>query len=272
MKRVVLVRPSGPRNVGMIVRVCANFGPVEIRLVAPERPSLLVHPEFEQMAHGVPDMRERCVIVATLAEALSDCTASVGFTARSRGQRKREDWRAVRESVSARANDGGERVALVFGNEVTGLERSETALLQDLVHIATSPEHFSLNLAMAVGVVLSDLFTAARVKKRERPQKLLSGAGREYLKADLKHVFGEKVALSASARDDILEAIERVFSRAPLEDRDARAWHLMTRALGSTLTPKELGVKLHEKRGRRRAAQEKARQRDASRADSPDRD
>jgi TrmH family RNA methyltransferase len=261
VKRVVLVRPSGPRNVGMIVRVCANFGPVEIRLVAPERPSLLIHPEFEQMAHGVPDMRERCVIVSTLEEALADCTASIGFTARSRGQRRREDWRALREVVSARANDDAERVALVFGNEVTGLEQRDTVLLQELVHIATSPEHSSLNLAMAVGVVLSDLFTAPRIKKRERPPKLLSGDGREYLKADLKHVFGDKVALTASAREDILEAIERVFSRAPLEDRDARAWHLMARALGSTLTPKDLGLKLHDKRGRRRAAQAKARAR-----------
>jgi TrmH family RNA methyltransferase len=265
VKRVVLVRPSGPRNVGTIVRVCANFGPVEIRLVAPERPSMLIHPEFEQMAHGVSDMRERCVVVATLEEALADCTASIGFTARSRGQRRREDWRTVRDAVSARANDDAERVALVFGNEVTGLESRDTALLQELVHIATSAEHASLNLAMAVGVVLADLFTAPRLKKRERPPKLLSGEGREYLKATLKHVFGEKVALTPRARADILGAIERVFSRAPLEDRDARAWHLMARALGSTLTPKDLGLALHERRGRRRAAQAKARARDTKR-------
>jgi len=261
VKRVVLVRPSGPRNVGMIVRVCANFGPVELRLVAPERPSLLVHPEFEQMSHGVPDARERCVIVASLQEALSDCTGSVGFTARNRGQRRREDWRSVCERVSELANDDEQRIALVFGNEVTGLEAEETDLLQELVHIATSPEHSSLNLAMSVGVVLSGVFTAPRVKRRERPPKVLSGEGREYLKANLKLAFGEKVALTESARADILESIERVFSRAPLEDRDARAWHLMARALGADLTPKDLGLTLHEKRGRHRAAQAKARER-----------
>lgn len=265
MKRVVLVRPSGPRNVGMIVRVCANFGPVELRLVAPERPSLLVHPEFEQMSHGVPDARERCVIVATLQEALADCTGSVGFTARNRGQRRREDWRSVCERVSELANDDEQRIALVFGNEVTGLEAEETDLLQELVHIATSPEHSSLNLAMSVGVVLSGVFTAPRVKRRERPPKVLSGEGREYLKANLKLAFGEKVALTESARADILESIERVFSRAPLEDRDARAWHLMARALGTRLTPKDLGLKLHEKGGRRKAAREKVAKRDPKR-------
>lgn len=262
MKRIVLVRPSGPRNVGTIVRVCANFGPVELRLVAPERPSLLVHPEFEQMSHGVPDARERCVVVDTLKEALADCTGSIGFTARSRGQRRRDDWRAVREDASERSNDSDECIALVFGNEVTGLEIVDTDQLQTLVHIATSPEHSSLNLAMSVGIVLADLFTAPRVKKRERPPKLLSGEAREYLKAGLKEAFGDHVAQSAAAREDILESIERVFSRAPLEDRDARAWHLMARALGGTLKPNDLGLKLHEKRGRRKAAQEKARERD----------
>lgn len=261
MKRVVLVRPSGPRNVGMIVRVCANFGPVELVLVAPERPSLLVHPEFEQMSHGVPDARERCRVVDTLTEALSECTASFGFTARVRGQRRRVDWRDATERASVLANDSDQRVALVFGNEVNGLQVDETDQLQELVHIATSPEHSSLNLAMSVGVVLSGVFTSPRVQRRERPPKVLSGEGREFLKATLKLAFGDKVALTPSARADILESIERVFSRAPLEDRDARAWHLMARALGSELTPRDLGLKLHEKRGRHRAAQAKARER-----------
>lgn len=268
MKRVVLVRPAGPRNVGMIVRVAANFGPVELRLVAPERPSLLVHPEFEQMSHGVADAVARCVVVPTLADALADCTGSIGFTARTRGQRRRDDWRDAREAVSERAHDPDERLALVFGNEVTGLEASETDLCQALVHIATSPEHLSLNLAMSVGIVLSDLFTSPRVKKRERPAKLLTGEGREYLKAALRDAFGERVAMTPAAREDILESIERVFSRAPLEDRDARAWHLMARALGTTLTPRDLGLRLHEKGGRRANAQKKARERDGGPPDS----
>ena len=55
MKRVVLCRPAGPRNVGMILRIVENFGPCELVLVNPVRPALLVHPEFEQMSHGVED-------------------------------------------------------------------------------------------------------------------------------------------------------------------------------------------------------------------------
>ncbi len=254
MKRIVLVRPSGPRNVGMIARVAANFGPCEIALVAPERPSLLVHPEFEQMSHGVENVRERCRVYATLPDALLECTSSVGFTARVHGRRTRLDWRAAREEISARANDGAQRVALVFGNETAGLTAEESTLCGELVHIATSAEHTSLNLAIAVGIVLSDLFVERGHKKFERGAKALSGEGRDYLKANLKHVLVDRIARTPSARRDVLAMIERVFSRAPLEDRDARAWHLVLRALGSELTPKDVGVALGEKRARRNAA------------------
>ena len=259
MKRVVLVRPSGPRNVGMIVRAAANFGPCDIVLVAPEKRSLLVHPDFEQMSHGVEGARERCRIVATLEEALADATHTVGFTARARDRRPRADWREMREDLAARAADPAETVALVFGNEITGFTREEAALCAELAHIATTAEHTSLNLAVAVGVVLAGLFVDPGFRKRERSRKALSGEGREFLAASMKHVFGGKVARTAAARRDILAMIDRQIARAPLEDRDARAWHLVLRALGNDLTPKDLGLELHERRGRRRRELERTR-------------
>lgn len=254
MKRIVLVRPSGPRNVGMILRAAANFGPCEVFLVAPERPSLLLHPDFEQMSHGVEDPRGRCTVVESLAQALADATHSIGFSARARDRRSREDWRAARERLSERANDPGERIALVFGNEVTGFVKEEAAQCAELVHIGTTAEHTSLNLAIAASIVLADLFVEKGFRKRERNRRPLSGDGRKFLGAVMGHVFGDRIARTPAARRDILAMIERFVARAPLEDRDARAWHLVLRALGSELSPKDLGIELHEKRGRRRSA------------------
>lgn len=259
MRRVVLVRPAGPRNVGMIVRAAANFGPCEIVLVAPERPSLLVHPEFEQMSHGVEGARDRCRVVATLEEALADCTHSVGFTAKPQEGRPRASWRERRAELASIVADPEQRVALVFGAEVGGLRTHEVERCAELVYVETSGEHTSLNLAIAVGVVLSELFAERPHEPRERGVKPLSNEARAYLVANLAHVFGERVAMTPSARRDVLGSIERVFGRARLEDRDARAWHLMMRALGSTLTPKELGITISTKRGRRRSHQEAAR-------------
>jgi hypothetical protein len=33
-----------------------------------------------------------------------------------------------------------------------------------------------------------------------------------------------------------------VFTRVPIEMRDARAWHMMMRALGSSMTPRDFGI------------------------------
>ena len=113
--------------------------------------------------------------------------------------------------------------------------------------------------AVAVGVVLAGLFVEKGYRKREKNRKALSGEGREFLAASMKHVLGGKVARTAAARRDIVAMIDRQIARAPLEDRDARAWHLVLRALGNDLTPKDLGLELHERRGRRRRELERTR-------------
>jgi TrmH family RNA methyltransferase len=246
MKRVVLVRTAGPRNAGSVVRAAANFGPCEVVLVRPETASILVHPDFEQMAHGVPDAARRVRVVASVAEALADCTASVGFTARARDHRELVDWRAARDELAVLAADPGERVALVFGNEEAGLTIEETVPLQRLVRIPTSDEHGSLNLAMAAGVVLSTLFLARpEVPTAARQNAIaLPGADRAFLVERLKEALCT-IPWTDPARQDLRASIERVFARAPLETRDARAWHMLARALGNERAPGEYGVAMN---------------------------
>lgn len=242
MKRVILVRPEGPRNVGMALRVCDNFGPCELVLVRPARPGMLVHPEFEQMSHGVDDIDRKLFVVDDLREALADCTHAVGFTARVRGDLVREEWNGAAPRLRELAAGAGERVALVFGAESTGLSAEEADRCQELVHIRTARAHTSLNLAMCVGIVLQSLFTGEEVWQPEPGGISLTGEEREYLRLNLRHVFQEKVARSKEAARVIGLSIDRVFGRAPLTTSDARSWHMMARALGSTRTPLDFGL------------------------------
>ncbi|MDA1265556.1 MAG: RNA methyltransferase [Planctomycetota bacterium] len=250
MKRVILCRPEGPRNVGTILRVAQNFGPTELWLVEPQKASMLVHPDFEQMSHGADEARDQIRIVATLAEALEDVHLAVAFTARVRGKRTRRDWREVLPQIVPIANDLEQRLALVLGNEIAGLTVDEVNLCQEVVHMRTSNEHTSLNLAMCAGIALSDLFLEDTVHQKEPGGSLLDGKGREFLKARLR-AFATQVLRTPAAEEDVLAMIERVFSRAPLENRDARGFHLLLKTLGSTMEPAELGLQLHRKDGRR---------------------
>jgi len=226
----------------MILRIVENFGPCELVLVNPERPALLEHPEFTQMSHGVEEALKELRIVDSLSEALCDCTQVVGFTARGRDNLILEDWRVAKDELAERCATEGALVALVFGNESAGLDGDEAGLCHQLVHIRTSPRHTSLNLAMAVGVVLEPLFDGEVRKPDEAGGHPLTGEQREFLKAHLKHILAGEVAKSERASVDVERMIERVFSRAPMETRDASAWHQLMRALGSEAKPSDFGL------------------------------
>jgi TrmH family RNA methyltransferase len=241
MRRVVLCRPQGPRNVGSVLRLVANFGPAELVLVRPEKRSLLVHPDLEQMSHGVEDVLAKIRIVDRLEDALLDVTTSYGFTARARDHRRLGDWRGVREELVARAQDPEETVALVFGPEESGLSGAETDPLHHLVRMPTSDEHGSINLSMAVGICLSTVFFDRAPSACAPSSSPAPGADRAFLAARLSEVLGERTT-SPEARRDLTASIDRIFVRSPLETRDARAWHLLAQALGGKRRPGDYGL------------------------------
>lgn len=151
-------------------------------------------------------------------------------------------------------DDGEQRLALIFGSEESGLTREEAAVAQELAHLRTAPEHTSLNLAQAVTVVLHSLFTGDEVHQREPQPKRLDQRARTFLKERMTQVLAGEVAFTESAARDITGAIERMVTRAPLEPRDARAWHIILRSLGSQATPNEFGLEEQPRDARRRDA------------------
>ena len=230
MKRIVLCRPLGPRNVGSVLRIVDNFGPAELVLVAPPKPSILIHPDFVQMSHGVEDISKKVRVVDELPEALADATRCVGFTARKRGHARLADWRDIHDSLGVTAADENQMLALVFGSEEGGLQREECGAMHELVRMPTSGEHTSINLAMTVGIVLSTIFFADAPTAQADSRTPIKGKDRELLTERAREIL-TNVAFTEPARRDVREMVDRVFPRAPLETRDARAWHLLLRAL-----------------------------------------
>ncbi len=254
MKRIILCRPAGPRNVGAVLRAALNFGPAEVVIKGLGRPSLLVHPDFDLMSHGGEDARTAIKVVETMEEALEGCHHAGAFTARARKKERRVNWRERAPELAPMGDDGEQRLALIFGSEESGLTREEAAVAQELAHLRTAPEHTSLNLAQAVTVVLHSLFTGDEVHQREPKPKRLDQRERTFLKERMTAVLAGQVAFTESAAKDITGAIERMVTRAPLEPRDARAWHIILRSLGSKATPNEFGLEEQPRDARRRDA------------------
>lgn len=257
MKRIILCRPAGPRNVGAILRAALNFGPAEVVIKEVGRPSLLEHPDFDLMSHGGEEARAAIRVVDTMEEALEGCHHAVAFTARARRKERRVNWRERAPELVPIGDDGEQRLALIFGSEESGLTREEAAAAQELAHLRTAPEHTSLNLAQAVTVVLYSLFTGNEVHQREPQPKRLDQRGRTFLKERMTEVLAGEIAFTDAAARDITGAIERMVTRAPLEPRDARAWHIILRSLGSAATPGQFGLEEQPRDARRQEALER---------------
>jgi tRNA (cytidine32/uridine32-2'-O)-methyltransferase len=155
--RFVLVRTSHSGNIGSAARAIRTMGFDRLTLVAPHR---FPDPEATALAAGADDVLGNAAIHDDLVGGLAGATFSLGLSARRRGVSLPElDPREGAAQAIAAARRG-EQVALVFGNERTGLENDELARCNAMVRIPSVDDFSSLNLSQAVQVVAYELRTA----------------------------------------------------------------------------------------------------------------
>ncbi|WP_175908608.1 MULTISPECIES: RNA methyltransferase [Burkholderia] len=157
--RFVLVEPSHPGNVGAAARALKTMGFSRLVLVAPRVPHVQSDPEAIAMASGADDVLASAHVVPTLGDALSGVQWSIALTARAREYGPpRLAPRAAAEQARAQVGTGD--IALVFGNERTGLANEHVEQCSALAHIPANPAYSSLNLAQAVQVLAYELRVA----------------------------------------------------------------------------------------------------------------
>jgi tRNA (cytidine32/uridine32-2'-O)-methyltransferase len=225
--RFVLVRTSHPGNIGAAARAIRTMGFTRLVLVAPHE---YPHPETTALAVGATDVLDNIVVVPTLVEAIADCTLALGCTARRRGVALPEfSPRAAAEQVRTAAS--GE-IALVFGNERTGLENDELKLCHAAVHIPSDPDFPSLNLAQAVQVLAYELrvaqlesTTGGASANTEAPAKddpPASAAQMEYFFSHLEQALDDIDFHKGRSPRTIMQRLRRLFLRAHMDEREVR--------------------------------------------------
>lgn len=157
---IILCRASEPGNVGAVCRVMKNMGLARLRLVAPG--SMDNTPLLTRAIHA-GDIWDKAEFFSNLEEATTDCSFVVGTT-RRRGRKRKNitmEPRALAQWLTQRESGGdGAYVALVFGNERTGLEDDELNFCNAASHIPVSDDFPSLNLSHAVQIYAYEMFLA----------------------------------------------------------------------------------------------------------------
>jgi tRNA/rRNA methyltransferase len=226
---VVLVRTSHPGNIGAAARAMKTMGLADLVLVDPRH---FPHAEAEARAAGATDVLGRARVVATLAEALADRVLAIGFSARGRDlSHPARDWRSLAPEAVAAAADGP--VALVFGNETSGLSNDELLACQRHASIPANPAYPSLNLAAAVQIAAYELALAASAFgiPGRPPRARATGADLEALHGRLNALLVASGFLDPAEPGRLDERMRRLAARLDLESEEVAILHGMLDSL-----------------------------------------
>lgn len=198
---VILMEPQLADNVGMVARAMANFGLDDLRLIAPR--DGWPNEKARIAASGANYVIDDAVAFPSLEAAIGDVNWLAATTARQRDLRKPVMTPIEAVGEMRRRIDRGERCAVLFGRERSGLETSEVANADALIMIPVNSRFASLNLAQAVLILGyewmrgSDAQSLGRVTTYEKPIEagLYMGADRPATKDELigffEHLEGE---------------------------------------------------------------------------------
>ncbi|ASJ75185.1 RNA methyltransferase [Granulosicoccus antarcticus] len=155
----VMVGTTHTGNLGAAARAMKTMGFMKMRLV-----DTCPHLSAESLARssGANDVLKEAQTFDSLQEAIADCRIVVGTSARARQLAvPLLSCRKIAEGLGElAAQPDGYKVAIVFGQERSGLSNESLDLCTRLLRIPCNPDFSSLNLGSAVQVVSYELSQA----------------------------------------------------------------------------------------------------------------
>ena len=218
--RIVLVNTSHSGNIGSAARAMKTMGLSKLYLVDP---ACEIDSHASALAAGATDVLGKAVVVDTLADAIADCSLTIGTSARSRTL----SWPMVEprecgEKLVAEAANGP--VALVFGRENSGLTNEELQQCNYHVCIPANPEYSSLNLAMAVQTLCYETRMAylnTQPKQQEQDDVTYPNAKQtELFYEHLEQTLNDTGFIIKQHPGMVMTKLRRLFNRARPEEAE----------------------------------------------------
>lgn len=237
--RIVLVETTHPGNIGAVARAMKNMCLNDLHLVAP---ATFPSADATSRASGADDILCSATVSDTLEEAIADCSWVIGASARSRAIRWPElSPRECAEWVKRKAS--GQKIAVLFGREHSGLKNSEMDRCHYLLRIPCNENFSSLNVAAAVQVMAYEFLLAAREEsagaESEGDRLLATTAQRESFYAHLQQTLADLGFLHPDKSRSLMRRLRRIFNRADLDVKELD----ILRGILSAAQGRKLGVK-----------------------------
>lgn len=192
---VVLVGVTHPGNLGAICRSMLNYGFDDLRLVNPK-----CSPDDEETrarAKHAQRVLDDASVFSSIVEATADCRAVLGTS----GKREVGDKTLFRHflypwDMIQREEQGGGRIALVFGEEGKGLSTEDLGACDYFITLPTWEGYPIANLSHAVNAVVYEIH-----RSRVRSQQ-----GKD---PGLPDIVPLRTSMEPSVRTALLKSIEQ---------------------------------------------------------------
>jgi tRNA/rRNA methyltransferase len=232
---IVLVNTKTPANIGAVARCMMNMGLSRLILV---RPPADANSDALKLAAGAEQVLHNAKWFDTLKDAVADHGLVIGTSRhRARNRRNVHTPREAAERIALLL--AGNRVALVFGREVNGLEKGDLALCHELIAIPSSAAFPSLNLSHAVMVVAYELFLAARTGPSAQGKTLARSEDLEHFFGGLQQSLRDIGFLDDTNADHMMSSLRQLFGKARLEPRDVSILRGIITAITGAHRPKD---------------------------------
>lgn len=158
---IILDHPDESRNIGAVCRAMANNDIKELRIVGNRDDYDIEH--IHVLAIHAGYIFDNAHFYNSIIEATKDCSISAGTT-RRRGKKRgklylpEEFAQKASEITSNETINTDSKVAVIFGNERTGLTDDQLSQCTVGVTIPSSDDFGSLNLSHAVQIICYHLF------------------------------------------------------------------------------------------------------------------
>jgi TrmH family RNA methyltransferase len=225
----VLVDPRTPGNIGAVARAIKTMGFQNLLLI---RPGEYLTSEAYWMAHASEDVLEKARTYNTLEEAISQKNFVVATTQRERGfHLPYFTPKELAEKIIPISQD--HQIAVIFGNEKSGLSNSELAMCDAVSTIPAYSQHPSLNLAQAVMVYSYEFYTVAYQDIKSYSWKLANHNDLDSLYKHLRTSLERVGFVPIDSWENFILRFSRLLGRANAEIRDVRVWHKILKSFDS---------------------------------------
>lgn len=213
---VILAGTKHPGNIGSAARAMFNMGLSKLVLAEPQ---CAISEESYRLAKSGKGILDAAKVSKSLRSALRGIRLLVGTTGKSGGYRsKTHAPRALVPKILAQA--AGQRVAILFGPEDTGLTDDHLQHCQLLMRIPTQQKANSINLAQAVMVVSYELFLGSLEHQPVRTPRLAPLEQVEAMYDQLEQALLEIGFLQPQNAKHMMFAVRQMLGRAGLESYD----------------------------------------------------